>query len=156
MQPGHDAHVEALLQRLEPAQRHPDPGIGLARGNRLEQGLGRAREIDELDVEPVLDEDATLVGRRQWRAADGPGVPGELERLQLAGCPGSTTAQTGERCRSTEGGGTLQDGTARGRGGDRWASCHDGSPLLVDVIRALAQSRAMGQLVSRDQSAKLR
>ena len=76
---GGDVDVEALLQRLQPAQRHADAGIRLAGGDRLEELVGRAAEIDQLDLEIVLGEDAALIGDRHTDGADRIGVPGQLQ-----------------------------------------------------------------------------
>ena len=80
---GGDLDVEPAFQRLQPAQRHADAAVGLARGDGLEQLLGRTAEIDQLDVEIVLLEVALLLRDCDADGADGRGVPGELQRPLL-------------------------------------------------------------------------
>ena len=58
-----DLDVKALLQRLQPAQRHAEPGIALAGGDRFQQLVGRTAVIDEFDVEIVLLEKAVARSR---------------------------------------------------------------------------------------------
>ena len=72
---GGDLDVKALLQRLQPAQSHAEPGIAFPRRDRLEQLVGRAGIVDELDVEIVLLEEAVLDGDRHRREAHRAGVP---------------------------------------------------------------------------------
>ena len=67
MDAGRDLDVEAVLQRLQPAQRHADAGISLAGRDRLEQLVGRAAEIDQLDVEIVLARRCPSPAPRQRR-----------------------------------------------------------------------------------------
>ena len=60
-------HVEALFERLQPAQRHADAGIRLAAREQLQQLVGGAREVDLLDLEIVSREEAALIGDRDAR-----------------------------------------------------------------------------------------
>ena len=76
---GGDADVESLLQRFQPAQRHADPGIGLAGGNRLQQLIGGTAEVDQLDVQVALFEKAFLHRDRNVDHADRGGVPGQFQ-----------------------------------------------------------------------------
>ena len=54
--PGGELDVKALLQRLQPAQRHPHPGVGLTGGDRLQQHIGGVAEVNKLNVEVVFTE----------------------------------------------------------------------------------------------------
>ena len=76
---GGDLDVKALLQRLQPAQRHAEPRIGLAGRDRLQQLVRRAAVIDQFDVEIVLLENAVIDRNRQRREADRAGVPGQFQ-----------------------------------------------------------------------------
>src|SRR3954447_7497805 len=76
---GGNLDVKALLERLQPAQRHPEPGIALAGRDGLEQLVGRTGIVDELDVEIVLLEE-TVLDRDWYRGeTDRAGIPGQLE-----------------------------------------------------------------------------
>ena len=79
-----DLDVKALLERLEPAQRHAEPGIALAGGDRLQQLVGRAAVVDEFDVEILLLEEAVLDRDRNRREADRAGVPRKLQFARRA------------------------------------------------------------------------
>ena len=74
VQAGDDLDVEALLHRLQPAQRHADGGVGLAGRERFQQLIGRAGIIDEIDVEPVLGEETLVLGDRDGEQAGRAGV----------------------------------------------------------------------------------
>ena len=76
MHAGGDPNIEPLLQWLEPAQRHANAGIRLAGRNRLQQLLGDTTEIDQIDIEIVLGEDAPLLRDRRSRRADRARKPG--------------------------------------------------------------------------------
>ncbi len=82
---GDDLDVEALLQRLQPAQRHAQARIGFPGGNGFEKLVRRAAVVDQLDIEVLLLEEAVIDGDRQRRKADRAGIPGEL---QFARCTG--------------------------------------------------------------------
>jgi hypothetical protein len=45
-----------LLQRFHPGQRRADPGIGLAAGQQFQQLIGRAGEVDLLDLQIAFGE----------------------------------------------------------------------------------------------------
>src|SRR5882724_2686735 len=48
---GGDLDIKTLLERLQPAQRHAETGIGFAGRNGFQQLVGRAAVVDQLDVE---------------------------------------------------------------------------------------------------------
>src|SRR5262249_55032229 len=79
MHAGDDLDIEPLFQVLQPTQRQPQTGIGLAGCNRLQQLIGRAPEIDKLDIEVVLGEDTPLLRDRRSYRAGRVGVPGKLK-----------------------------------------------------------------------------
>lgn len=81
---GGDLDVKPLLQRLQPAQRHAEAGVALSGRDRLEQLVGRAGIVDELDVEIVLLEEAVLDGDRHGREADGAGIPRQFQLARSA------------------------------------------------------------------------
>ncbi len=61
--PGGELDVKALLQRLQPAQRIPTPGrSALPGGDRLQQHIGGAAEVNKLNVEVVFTEYLLLLG----------------------------------------------------------------------------------------------
>jgi len=72
---GGDLDVKALLQRLQPAQRHAETRVALPGRDRLEQLVGRAGIVDQLDVEIVFLEEAVLDGHGHGRKAHGTGIP---------------------------------------------------------------------------------
>ena len=80
-----DLDVKPLLQRFQPAQRHPEPGIALAGGDRFQELVGRAAVIDEFDVEIVLLEKAVLDRNRNRREANRAGIPREFQFARRAG-----------------------------------------------------------------------
>ena len=75
MRAGGDLDIKALLQRLQPAQRHAEAGVALAGGDRFQQLISRAAVVHELDVEILLLEEALVDRNRQRRQADGAGIP---------------------------------------------------------------------------------
>jgi hypothetical protein len=79
-----DLDVKPLLQWLQPAQRHPEPGIALAGGDRFQQLVGRAAVVDEFDVEIVLLEKAVLDRDRNRRKANRAGIPREFQFARRA------------------------------------------------------------------------
>ena len=79
MHTGGDPNVEALLQRLEPAQGQPQTGIRLAGRNRLQQLIGRTTEIEEFDIEVMLVENAAFFCDRRGDSAGRVRIPSELE-----------------------------------------------------------------------------
>ena len=81
---GHDLDVKALLQRLQPAQRHAEAGVGLAGGDGFKQLVGRTAVVDELDVEILLLEEAVVDRDRHRRKAHGAGVPRQLQLARRA------------------------------------------------------------------------
>ena len=81
--PGGELDVKALLQRLQPAQRHPDAGVGLAGGNRLQQHVRRVAEVNELHVEIVFTEDLLLLGDGNRRQAHRAFVNRQLDFIRL-------------------------------------------------------------------------
>ena len=85
MRSGRDLDVEPLLQRLQPAQRHPKPRIALAGRDGFEQLVRRATIIEEFDIEVLLLEEAIVDRDRNRSQADGARIPGET---QLAGRTG--------------------------------------------------------------------
>ena len=109
---GGDLDVEALLQRLQPAQRHAEPGIALAGRDRLEQLVGRAGVIDQFDVEIVLLEEAVLDGDRHRREADRAGVPGQLQLARRAGERGHPTRSGTAETREIDAGVAARNGNA--------------------------------------------
>lgn len=68
---GGDLDVEALLKGLQPAQRHAETGI--------EELIGRAGVVDELDIEILLLEEAVIDGHGQRRQADRTCIPRQLQ-----------------------------------------------------------------------------
>ena len=82
---GRDLDVKSLLQRLEPAQRHAEPGVALAGRDGLQQLIGRAAVVDEFDVEILLLEETVVDGDRHRRKAHRAGVPGEFQLARRAG-----------------------------------------------------------------------
>ena len=81
---GGDLDVKALLQRLQPAQRHAEARIGLAGRDRLQQLIGRAAVVDQFDVEIVLLEEAVIDRDRQRREADRAGIPRQFQFARRA------------------------------------------------------------------------
>ena len=61
----------------------PTPASALAGGDGFQQLVGRAAEVDQLDVEIVPREVALLLGDGDADRANGGGVPGELDRTLL-------------------------------------------------------------------------
>jgi hypothetical protein len=76
---GGDLDVKTLLKRLQPAQRHAETRIGLAGRDRLQQLVGRAAVIDQLDVEILLLEETMIDGDGERREADRAGIPGQFQ-----------------------------------------------------------------------------
>ena len=58
------ANIKALLERLKPAQRHADTGVGFASCNRLKQLLGGAAKVYKFSVEIVPGKEAARMGFR--------------------------------------------------------------------------------------------
>jgi hypothetical protein len=85
MSTGDDLDVKALLQRLQPAQRHADAGIGFAGRNRFQQLIGRTAEIDQFNIEILLGEKPLIDCHRQLHRAHRAGIP---RYFQLARCAG--------------------------------------------------------------------
>ena len=79
MRAGGDLDIKTLLQRLQPAQRHAEAGVALAGRDGLQQLVGRARVVDQLDVEIVLFEEALIDRHRDRRQADRTGIPGQFQ-----------------------------------------------------------------------------
>jgi hypothetical protein len=90
----HHLHVEARLQRLHPAVDQAHAHVGLAGGQRLEHLVGRAGPVQQLDVEPVLLEEAALQRHRHRRQAEARLAPGEGELARLR--PGRGAQQAAE------------------------------------------------------------
>src|ERR1700679_879468 len=91
-----DLDVKTLLQRLEPAQRHAEPGFRLAGRDRFQQLVGRSGKIVEFDIEVFLLEKTMIdpggYGRETHRAR----IPRELQFAWRAGqsrCVGSGFAE---------------------------------------------------------------
>src|SRR3954447_12254285 len=82
---GGNLDVKALLERLQPAQRHAETGIALAGRDGLEQLVGRTGIVDELDVKIMLLEEAVVDGDRHRGETDSARVPGQLELARGAG-----------------------------------------------------------------------
>jgi len=80
-----DLDVEALLQRLEPAQRHPESGVALAGRDGLQQLVGRAAIIDEFHIQILLLEESVVDGDRDRRQAYGARIPREPQLARSAG-----------------------------------------------------------------------
>ena len=113
-----DLDVEAHLQRLEPAQRHAHTGICLAGRDRLQQGLGGGAEIDELDLQPMLRQNALLLCHRDGRGADGGRIPGKRQLTQGG-------ARCGARCTGTADRGVAKQRVQRIGGAARtWRKPH--------------------------------
>ena len=102
---GGELHVEALLQRLQPAQRHPDAGVGLAGGNRLQQHVRRVAEVNELHVEIVFTEDLLLLRDGNRRQAHRAFVNRQLDFVRLRQAQGRVflTARHGRHIVSPKG-----------------------------------------------------
>jgi hypothetical protein len=76
---GGDLDIKTLLKRLQPAQRHAETCIGLAGRDRLQQLVGRAAVIDQLDVEILLLKESMVDGDGERREADRAGIPGQFQ-----------------------------------------------------------------------------
>ena len=81
--PGGELDVKALLQRLQPAQRHPHPGVGLAGGDRLQQHIGGVAEVNKLNVEVIFTENLLLLGDGDRREAYRAFVDRQLDLVGL-------------------------------------------------------------------------
>ena len=79
-----EPNVEALLQRLEPAQGQSQTGIRLASRNRLQQLIGRTSEVEEFDIEIMLGEDTVFFCDRGGDRARRVRIPGELDLTRRA------------------------------------------------------------------------
>ncbi|MNL48872.1 hypothetical protein D3C87_1717580 [compost metagenome] len=77
---GGELDVEALLQGLEPAQRHADAGIGLAGGDGFEQDFGGIAKVDQFHIEVVLLEKSLPMGDDHRRQAHRIEVDRQLQR----------------------------------------------------------------------------
>ncbi len=129
MGPGGDLDVEALLQRLEPTQRHADAAVRLAGGDGLQQRLGRGTEVHDLDLKPVFLEYAMVLRNKDRGKADRRCVRGEPERFK-APCPLCTGQRADAKTQKRRG---KRDANARSqqaaaRCGDD-VSVHDVSPI---------------------------
>ena len=89
-------HVEALLQRLQPAQRHADARVCLAARKQLQQLIAGSRKVDPFDLEIVPREVAVQIGSRNSSVADRIRVPAEPDFARRG--PGSNCL----RCRTTD------------------------------------------------------
>jgi hypothetical protein len=163
MDGGGDAHVKALFQRLEPAQRHADAGVGLAGRDRLQQLIRRAAEVDQLDGKVALLEVALGLRDGDADGADRAGVPGQPQVLARPLHHGERHLGRGvadrrrgdwiERCRQAAGRETSwadqperESGACHAGGAQHGAagrSCH-GSTILDDC--------EMGGLVERSRN----
>ena len=114
MRAGGDLDVKALLQRLQPAQRHAEAGVGFAGRDGLQQLVGGAAVVDEFDVEVMLLEEAVV--DRDWhrREADRAGIPRKLQfarRPCSAPCASDAVLQIGNSEKSITGA-TARNGNA--------------------------------------------
>jgi hypothetical protein len=105
-----DLDVEALLHRLQPAQRHADGGVRLAGRKGLEQLIRGAGVIDKIDIKPVFGEEAlslaTVTASRQgapafqakeifFNSPDGTASPVEAARQIGNACGSNGSAARG-------------------------------------------------------------
>jgi hypothetical protein len=74
-----DLDVKALLQRLQPAQRHPKARVALAGRDRFQQLISRPAVVDELDVQALLLEETLIDRDGQRRETNRAGVPGQFK-----------------------------------------------------------------------------
>ena len=80
---GGELDVKTLLQRLQPAKRHPHPGVGLAGGDRLQQHIGGVTEVNKLNVEVIFTENLLLLGDGDRREAYRAFVDRQLDLVGL-------------------------------------------------------------------------
>jgi len=80
---GGQLDVEPLFERLEPTQRHTDAGISFACCNRFQQHFSGVAEVDQLDLQIVLFEEALAVGDHHRRQADRVQIDCKLQRARL-------------------------------------------------------------------------
>lgn len=106
--------IQPRLQRLDPAVDQARARIGLARGQRLQQLVGRAAPVQQLHVQAVALEEAALQRHGNGRMAEAGLAPGKgdlLARLR----PGAAAEPGGRSQRAGCGAGADQ-GAARERG----------------------------------------
>src|SRR5690606_893786 len=116
MRTGHHLHIKALLQRLQPAQRHADTGISLAGSDRLEKLLRGPGEIDCFAGEAVLRQNAFVDGVAHGCRADSARVPGNPDGLRSSLSTGQPESTRNERSGSKRSRGSSKQLTARKRG----------------------------------------
>jgi hypothetical protein len=143
-----EANVETLFERLEPAQRHADAGVGLAGCDRFQQLLGRTAEIDEVDVEIVLGKNPALLGDRRRCRADGGCVPGKVEvpgraGERLGGSSGMADRSIAQRAQQAFGAvGRKRPRRAeraeRGCGAERAGEQHAAGEAVCAIVAAIA------------------
>jgi hypothetical protein len=85
MRTGEQAHVEPLLDRLQPIVEQARTGFRLAGGKRLDERLAAGALIEQLHIEAMLGIDALGQAESDGRMAGGHLGPFQLDRNEIAG-----------------------------------------------------------------------